>query len=97
MPLTVPIESLVLGIFVLAVVDAAAAGTWQPVRFRHGLRIFTLSPLFSPGREARVRRCLEIQGVRGTKRAGVLASTSSTFSERNAVDSGRCAFAAANW
>jgi NADH-quinone oxidoreductase subunit C len=48
-------------------------------------------------REARARRCPEIQGARGTKRAGVLDSTSSTFSERNAVDSGKCAFAAVEW
>jgi len=55
------------------------------------------SPQFSPERVARARRCPEIQGTRETKRAGVLYSTSSPLSERNAVDSGRCAPAAVSW
>ena len=52
---------------------------------------------FSPEREVRERRCLKIQGARETKRAGVLYSTSSPLSERNAVNSGRCAPAAEVW
>ncbi len=52
---------------------------------------------FSPGREARARRCPEIQDARETKRAGVLYSTSSPLSERNAVDSSRCGHAAVGW
>ncbi len=56
-----------------------------------------LSPDFSPGREARERRCPEIQGARRAKRAGVLFSTSSPLSERNAVDSGLPHIALAKW
>ncbi len=55
------------------------------------------SPHFSPEREARADRCPEIQGTRETKCAGVIYSTSSPLSERNAVDSGRCAPASAGW
>ena len=55
------------------------------------------SPHFSPGHEARARRCPKIQGARETKCAGVLYSTSSPLSERNAVDSGRCTPTAVGW
>ena len=57
----------------------------------------TVSPQFSPGSEARERRCPEMLGARKTKCAGVLYSTSSPLSECNAVDSGRCAPAAVSW
>ncbi len=56
-----------------------------------------INPHFSPEREARARRCPEIQGARETKRAGVLYSTASPLSESSAVDSGGCAPAAVGW
>ncbi len=55
------------------------------------------SPHISPEREARGRRCPEIQGARETKRAGVLYSTSSPLSEPSAVDSGLPHIALAKW
>ena len=72
---------------------------WRTVHTKdNAMKIdLTASPHFSPEYEARARRCPEIQGARETKRAGVLYSTSSPLSERNAVDSGRCAHAAVSW
>ena len=51
-------------------------------------------PSFLTGARSEGVQILEIQGARETKCAGVLYSTSSPLSERNAVDSGRCSPAA---